>query len=211
MVREWRHIKMAKRAGRGHDVTGIAGTAQGELAIPCRACPRPGVNLPKDWENSSSEDRYVPVSSFFRPSSSSAFFSWLYSLLLAEDANFKQKSRYRSGNANDPALGPGWATFVNNDAYLDHLLKTADIDEISHCVGFAALWNANTKRAKGLRATGIGSVTCARHECFMPNGTGDLQKGERYAIVFGRCRRGELMALSAMRTWTSYFCPAWLG
>ena len=53
--------------------------------------------------------------------------------------------------------------------------------KINHCVGFAALWNANSKKSKGLRATGIGSVTCARHECFLPNGTGDLQKGERYA------------------------------
>ena len=63
---------------------------------------------------------------------------------------------------------------------MQHLSKHASQDEISHCVGFAAMWNANTKRAKGLSATGIESVTCARHECFMPNGTGDLQKGERY-------------------------------
>ncbi|EEB99207.1 hypothetical protein MPER_01159 [Moniliophthora perniciosa FA553] len=31
-----------------------------------------------------------------------------------------------------------------------------------------------------LRATGVGAVTCARHELFRPNGMGDLQKGERY-------------------------------
>ena len=57
MIREWRHIKMAKRAGCGHDDTGIASTAQGEHSIPCRACPRPGVNLPNGWENSPSENR----------------------------------------------------------------------------------------------------------------------------------------------------------
>jgi hypothetical protein len=51
--------------------------------------------------------------------------------------------------------------------------------QISHCVAFAALWRANNKRAKGLRATGIGSVSCSRHEMFRANGTGDLQKGER--------------------------------
>ena len=60
MVREWRHIKMAKRAGRGHDETGISGTAQGELAIPCRACPRLGVNLPTGWETA--DNRYVIIS-----------------------------------------------------------------------------------------------------------------------------------------------------
>jgi len=57
VVREWRHIKMTKRAGRGHDATAISGTAQGELAIPCRACPRPGVNLPAGWETA--DNRYV--------------------------------------------------------------------------------------------------------------------------------------------------------
>ena len=40
---------MAKRAGRGHDPRGIDGTKPGELAVECPACPRPGVNLPKDW------------------------------------------------------------------------------------------------------------------------------------------------------------------
>jgi hypothetical protein len=38
MVREWRHIKMVKRAGRAFDPGGIAATAPGSLAIPCRAC-----------------------------------------------------------------------------------------------------------------------------------------------------------------------------
>jgi len=59
MVREWRHIKMTKRAGRGHDMSGIAGTSEGELAIRCRACPQPGINLPQGWENSCAEKRYV--------------------------------------------------------------------------------------------------------------------------------------------------------
>lgn len=68
---------------------------------------------------------------------------------------------------------------VAEDAYLKHVAKFMDQDEISHCVGFAALWLANSKKSKGLRATGVGSVSCARHEMFRPTGTGDLQKGER--------------------------------
>jgi len=87
---------------------------------------------------------------------------------------------------------------VENDTYLRYVAHFADQDEvslafsdlihhgfitwkISHCVGFAALGKANTKKSKGLRATGIGSVSCARHEMYRPNGMGDLQKGERYA------------------------------
>ena len=51
MIREWRHIKMVKRAGRAFDPGGIAATAPGSLAIPCRACPLPNINLPRGWEN----------------------------------------------------------------------------------------------------------------------------------------------------------------
>jgi len=49
---------------------------------------------------------------------------------VAEDANFKQKARLRSNASRDPALGPGWATFVNNEAYLKHLSKYVDQDEV---------------------------------------------------------------------------------
>ncbi|KAJ7180060.1 hypothetical protein C8R43DRAFT_871124 [Mycena crocata] len=178
MAREYRHLQMCKRAGRGHDgngverekgdaptetVYGIDATAPGGLAIPCRACPIPGVNLPPGWEN-------APIDK-----------AWLYQLLLSEDANFKMKGRATSTRAKDPTLGPGYAYMVAHDKYLKHLVKYIEEgDEISHCVAFAALWRANNKRAKGLRASGIGSVSCSRHEVFRPNGMGDLQKGERY-------------------------------
>ncbi|KAJ7490197.1 hypothetical protein B0H11DRAFT_2229118 [Mycena galericulata] len=176
MAREYRHLQMCKRAGRGHDgagvprapgsaelVYGIDATQPGELTIPCRACPIPGVNLPDGWED-------APLDK-----------AWIYQLLLSKDANFKMKGRDTSSREKDPTLGPGFAYMVANDAYLKHLAKYVEEDEISHCVAFAALWRANNKRAKGLRATGIGSVSCSRHELFRPNGTGDLQKGERYS------------------------------
>lgn len=41
---------MMKRAGRGHDSSGVKGTGQGELALQCRACPQPGKNLPNGWD-----------------------------------------------------------------------------------------------------------------------------------------------------------------
>lgn len=55
MVREWRHIKMLKRAGRAYDPGQVAATVPGSLAIPCRACPLPNINLPKYWENAPPE------------------------------------------------------------------------------------------------------------------------------------------------------------
>jgi hypothetical protein len=42
---------MLKRAGRAFDPGGIRATAPGSLAIPCRACPLPNINLPRGWDN----------------------------------------------------------------------------------------------------------------------------------------------------------------
>lgn len=56
-VREWKHLKMLKRAGRGHDATGVMGTKQGELVVRCPACPWPGINLPDDWAEAPEERR----------------------------------------------------------------------------------------------------------------------------------------------------------
>jgi hypothetical protein len=50
IVRQYRMMEMMKRAGRGHSDGGVGGTAQGELALPCRACPQPGINLPEGWD-----------------------------------------------------------------------------------------------------------------------------------------------------------------
>jgi len=47
MILQWRHLKMLKWGGRGHDETGARGTRPGELAILCPSCPRPGINLPE--------------------------------------------------------------------------------------------------------------------------------------------------------------------
>ncbi|KAG6827351.1 hypothetical protein H0H92_012149 [Tricholoma furcatifolium] len=74
----------------------------------------------------------------------------------------------------DPSLGPGYAYFLASDKYLTHLANYINEDEISHCVSFAAMWAANKKKSKGLHATGIGSVSCARHQLFQRMGTGDL-------------------------------------
>lgn len=59
MILQWRHLKLLKRGGRGHDVTGANGTKDGELAITCPSCPHPGINLPADWKDASEEKRFV--------------------------------------------------------------------------------------------------------------------------------------------------------
>jgi hypothetical protein len=56
MAWEYRHLLMLKRAGRGHNPSGVWGTAAGELAVECPVCPNPNVNLPEGWENAPPED-----------------------------------------------------------------------------------------------------------------------------------------------------------
>ena len=55
IIREWRHLKMLKRTGRGHDPAGVYNTKEGACAVLCPACPHPGKNLPDDWDKAPKE------------------------------------------------------------------------------------------------------------------------------------------------------------
>ncbi|KAL0568471.1 hypothetical protein V5O48_013516 [Marasmius crinis-equi] len=169
MLLQWRHLKMLKRAGRGHEPDGIAKTTEGDLAILCPSCPRPGVNLPEGWEKAPKDKRF------------------LYALYLCLDFNFRLKNQLVSSWTRDPGLGDGWAYFVPRKPYEDHIAKHMDEKDVSTCVGFAALAQQTTRSSKGLRYTGVGAVLCARSEMVMPNGVCNLEKGERYCnsdIIF---------------------------
>ncbi|KAG6806067.1 hypothetical protein H0H92_012822, partial [Tricholoma furcatifolium] len=48
-IRQWRNLKMVKRAGRGHEAGGIKDTKPGDCAVLCPACPQPNINLPSGW------------------------------------------------------------------------------------------------------------------------------------------------------------------
>ncbi|KAJ7699815.1 hypothetical protein B0H16DRAFT_1835822 [Mycena metata] len=160
---EWRHLQMLKRAGRGHDPSGVNGTKPGGLAIECPACPRPNMNIPEDWEDAPAADKF------------------LYFLFLALDACFRLKRRVISSELRDPGLGTGWAYFVEQEPYRQYLLMATNETEMSTCSGLAALDYTNTKFSRGYSATGVGMGVCARHEFVQPTGVGDLQKGERYS------------------------------
>ncbi|KAF8137999.1 hypothetical protein K438DRAFT_2119507 [Mycena galopus ATCC 62051] len=173
IVRQYCMTLGMKRAGRGHDPSGVRGTAQGELVLQCRACPQPGKNLPDgwdkiDWAMMPEDLRYT---------------RYKYFLFLAQDCNFRLINRNISSVAKDPILGDGYGYFVNNEMYAEHIRKHVSEEEISSCSGFQAMFLANKKRVKGLRTTGVGGVTCARHNMWQPNGIGDLQLGERRANV----------------------------
>ncbi|KZP14615.1 hypothetical protein FIBSPDRAFT_979972 [Athelia psychrophila] len=169
LARKWRHEKMLKRAGRAYDPRAdrVEATGQGELAVNCRACPMPGWNLPEGWENASEADRP------------------LYTLIICIDTCFRLKNKLRSNDAKSPTLGPGWAYMVNHAPYLEHVKQYTNQEELSTCSGFAAIHLANLKGMRGHRTSGVGGICCARHDCWRPNGLGDLQVGERrYNIDF---------------------------
>ncbi|KAF7305332.1 CxC2 domain-containing protein [Mycena chlorophos] len=164
IMREWRHLHLLKRRGRlGHEGSKAADTNIGELALRCPVCPRPGVNLPDDWEHALPEDQC------------------LYIDYTGLDACFRLKRRMVSSERRDPPLGPGFAFMVEPAPYRAWLLTQTDQKEMSTCSGLAALDYANTKFSRGYSATGVGMGVCVRHELVKANGVGDLQKGERYA------------------------------
>ncbi|KAJ7440834.1 hypothetical protein B0H11DRAFT_2163296 [Mycena galericulata] len=166
IVRQYRSSLMMKRAGRGHDPSGVLGTKQGELALECRACPLDGKNVPDGWNTINWDE--MPEDLRYK-----------YFMYLSQDCNFRLINRDVSTAAKDPIVGDGFGYFVNHAKYTEFLRDHVTEEEISTCSGFQAMFLANRKRAKGLRTTGVGGVTCARHNMWRPNGIGDLQLGER--------------------------------
>ncbi|KAK7030288.1 hypothetical protein VNI00_014305 [Paramarasmius palmivorus] len=164
MVRQWRNIRMLRRAGRGNDAERkIEDTKPGELAVQCIACPIPDVNLPDGWMEASIESRF------------------LYCFFISIDACFRLKRKKVSSWMKDPSLQDGWAYFVEQEPYSAWVLKMKEQKEMSTCAGLSALDHANTKYNVGYDETGKGAGLCARHEIILANGLGALQVGERYA------------------------------
>ncbi|KAF7316918.1 hypothetical protein HMN09_00425900 [Mycena chlorophos] len=132
MQRQYRHLLLLKRRGRGHAESGAAGTAIGELAIRCPVCPRPGVNLPDDWADAPPEDQ------------------GLYTQFFAIDACFSLKRRLISNDIRDPPLGSGFAYMVEWEPYRQHILNITDEKEMSNCSEFAALDYAKYQILEGV-------------------------------------------------------------
>ncbi|KAG2120428.1 uncharacterized protein F5147DRAFT_741483 [Suillus discolor] len=153
IVSEWRHLKALKRSGWGHNPAGIEATQEGELAVLCPACPQPGKNLPEGWENAPQSEQ------------------WLYGLFLVIDANFRLKRHLVSTDSKDPGLSHGWGYFVEEGKYKGHINMNSEVlQEKSTCVSHNAVNMADTKSSKGLAATGVSTVDCARHDMKLPNG-----------------------------------------
>ncbi|KAG1809624.1 uncharacterized protein BJ212DRAFT_1448720 [Suillus subaureus] len=84
-----------------------------------------------------------------------------------EPLSIKLKQKVVSSDAADPSLNAGWAYFVEEHRY-------------NTCISHNVVNMVDIKSSCGLAATGIGTIDCARHDMKLPNGVGDLQKGEQY-------------------------------
>ncbi|KAJ3816542.1 hypothetical protein F5880DRAFT_1626477 [Lentinula raphanica] len=116
MMKEWRHLKMAKRAGRGNNGTRtLAETSAGEMGVACIACPRPGVNLPENWKEVAASRRYL---------------YWIY---FALDACFRLKRRLVSSEKQDPDLDVGGLYFMEDTLFRQYLSSVTDQQEMSTC------------------------------------------------------------------------------
>ncbi|KAG9218385.1 hypothetical protein CCMSSC00406_0007244 [Pleurotus cornucopiae] len=152
IVREWRHIRLMKRMGRGHESSGVSGTNEGECAVLCPACPQPEKNLPSSWKEANESQQ------------------WIYALFLAIDANFRLKRLSASNDARDPSLNRGCAYFVEEAQYKDFLRERANtnIDEANTCNNYDAVKLASIRGGKGTTASGVGTIECSRHDMKCP-------------------------------------------
>ncbi|KAL1698469.1 hypothetical protein EV121DRAFT_284741 [Schizophyllum commune] len=163
-VRIWRYLKLLKRSGRANDQERPPSDVRpGELALPCPACPRPGVNLPEGWESVDPARRY------------------LYVLFIALDACFRLKRRKISNRERDPSLADGGSYMVESGPFEEYIKAADEQTEVSTCTGLSAVDHANTKFSKGYAETGKALGLCARHEFIQKNGVVPTQVGERYA------------------------------
>lgn len=118
MCLQWRHLKLLKRMGRGNEASGVAGTKEGDLVVPCMSCPHPGINLPEGWmDDTERRDEY--------------------SLKVTQDANFRLKEQLVSSHSRDPGLVDGLGYFVGRVKYEAYVLSRAS--EADVCLLFQGL------------------------------------------------------------------------
>ncbi|KAJ2935520.1 hypothetical protein H1R20_g1573, partial [Candolleomyces eurysporus] len=164
IVHQWRHLKLLKHTGRGHDpVRGASETQPGECALLCPPCPHPGINLPEGWENAAKGLKF------------------LYALNIALDACFRMKRKDCSSEVADPGLSKGFAYIVEESAFQEYLKKhDNETEPKSTCSRHDAVNLADMRPGQGYASTGIATVECSRHNFKRPQAVCDMQRGERY-------------------------------
>jgi hypothetical protein len=78
----------------------------------------------------------------------------LYTVFLAIDANFRLKRKNVSSDEADPALGNGWAYFVEEKDYKSYLAtRLGDVQEVQHPVQWIRMLTISVNRKVLARGT----------------------------------------------------------
>ncbi|KAF7983642.1 hypothetical protein HWV62_20588 [Athelia sp. TMB] len=183
VIRQWRHLKMLKRSGRGHDPAGVAATRMGECAVECPACPHPGKNLPDGWQDAPENVLSVRMTLISRQIILTKCYRWLFAFLVTIDANFRLKLKDR-GLKVDPPLGDGWSHMIKTGPYKAYIDRYGHQIEPPVCDSeLRAADHVTSRTSTAFKASGVAGVFCGRHGLVLKNGLGDLQKGERQANI----------------------------
>ena len=115
MFHQWAFLKHLKWSGHAHDPQGLDNTKPGQCVVLCWACPHKGINLPDKWQDMDQHWKF------------------LYTLILAMDANFWLCNKLNSHKCGDPELGPGWVYFVPPEQYKNHIKTYMSEKDVSQC------------------------------------------------------------------------------
>ncbi|KAG8972484.1 hypothetical protein FRC05_009837 [Tulasnella sp. 425] len=160
----WGALRMVMRSG--HLELAIP---RGGLVVGCPTCPAPGVNLPENWMDE-------PLARL------------KYSSMLAIDGNFHLQ-RNNKGIGKDAPLTGNSGFWVDDGELEDYIVgKGAKVEDHERslkasCSSFKAGDPSRWAQKSGKSVSGVAMVSCGRHSFIQPNGTVDLDKGERFAYV----------------------------
>jgi hypothetical protein len=111
-------------SGLGHEEK--AELQPGGLAIFCPACPQPGINLPKEWDQD--PKRYIALT----PAGNLILMiiRWLYTRSIVIDGNFSAEHLKMRRPEEDIPLSPGGRYMVEPKRYELHLNTGKEIKQV---------------------------------------------------------------------------------
>jgi hypothetical protein len=120
----WRDLTARINSGLGHEEK--AELQPGGLAIFCPACPQPGINLSKEWDQD--PKRYIALT----PAGNSVLIvtRWLYTRSIVIDGNFSAEHLKMRQPEEDIALSPGGRYMVEPERYELHLSTGKEIKQV---------------------------------------------------------------------------------
>ncbi|KDN34990.1 hypothetical protein RSAG8_11964, partial [Rhizoctonia solani AG-8 WAC10335] len=164
VVCEWQFLQLLKRNGQ----TTTTPKELGVLALRCPACPWLDMN-------------YISADI-------TAGQEYLFAQQLSYDGSFQLVRKNKAFDSFDLCLTYGLQYMVSQSHYRAHLEATQDIPStedthsIDSCNNHQAA-NDTWVQKSGVVETGLGTVTCARHTLFMPQGCVSYLKGEHYVYT----------------------------